>query len=68
MAHLQIVQSFETSIKMETCKDTMNRVYNCVEFEVQASFPLDRKVIVKSCDSSKFWLIVETIIKDKNLT
>ena len=37
---------------------------------LKAWFPLDRNKIVKSCDSSRFWLIVERLItlESKNLT
>ena len=39
-------------------------------FQIKAWFPLDRNRIVKSCDLSRIWLIVEGLItlESKNLT
>ena len=34
--------------------------------KIKAWFPLDRNGIVKSCDSSRFWLIVERLITFEN--
>ena len=46
-----------------------NRRTICYQFP-KAWFPLDRNRIVKLCDSSRFWLIVETLstIENKNPT
>ena len=41
-----------------------------METKSKAQFPLDRNEIMKSCVSSRFWLIVERLItvKNKNIT
>ena len=36
--------------------------YDLMETRHKAWFPLDRKGIMKSCDSSRFWLIEERLI------
>ena len=44
-------------------KQKFRKVQVCNEFPF---FPLDRNDIVKSCDSSCFWFIVERLITTEN--